>query len=188
MESKKHNYLKTFLEFFPVIVFFIAFKIYDGNIILSTAYLMGSSVISVIAIYIVERKIPKLMLYSTILILICGFATIITDNPTFIKVKPTILYIIITLVLLIGLLRKKLFLKDMLGKMFKLSDPEWIIFSKRCIYFFFFLSISNEIVWRNFSDDFWIKFKLFGLPILMVIFFLLNSSLLLKNHDPSKKM
>ena len=188
MDSKKHNYLKTFLEFFPVIVFFIAFKIYDGNIILSTAYLMGSSVVSVIALYIYERKVPKLMLYSTLLILICGFATIITDNPTFIKVKPTILYVIIAITLLIGLLRKKIFLKNMLEKMVVLSDNEWIIFSKRSIFFFFSLAISNEIVWRNFSDDFWIKFKLFGLPILIVIFFLMNSSLLLKNHDQSKKM
>lgn len=183
MDPKKNNYLKTFLEFFPVIIFFLAFKIYDGDIIISTKYLMGSSVISVIAIYIVERKIPKLMFYSTILILVCGLATIITDNPTFIKIKPTILYILIALVLLIGILRKKIFLKDMLGKMFKLSDHEWIIFSKRWVYFFFFLAISNELVWRNFSDDLWIKFKLFGLPLLIIIFFLLNSSLLLKNHD-----
>ncbi len=182
MKQKIPNSLKTFLEFAPLIVFFLAFKLNNEDLIISTKYLMGSSIITLAIVYFIEKTVPKVMLYGTILIVICGATTIITNNPVFIKMKPTILYILIGSTLLIGLIYKKIFLKNMLEKVLTLSDEDWYTFSKRWSYFFFFLAILNEAIWRNFSDYLWIKFKLFGLPICIFVFLIANAGFFKKNH------
>lgn len=186
MKFKIPNSVKTFLEFLPLIIFFIAYKFYQDDIIIATKYLMISSVISLTFIYLFEKSVPKPMLYSTILIVACGIPTIVTNNSTFIKMKPTLLYLLFGCILLIGLLNKKLFLKNILDKAIKMPDEDWNIFTKRWVYFFFSLAAINELIWRNFSENAWINFKLIGLPICIILFLLINIPFLMKHIDHKK--
>lgn len=174
--------LKTFLEYLPLIVFFIAFKLVGNNLVEATKYLVASSIASLVFVYFYEKTAPKIMVYSTALVVACGLITIIAKDPIFIKMKPTILYLIFASLLYGSLYKKKLVFKDLLGHTIELSDKTWSIFSKRFIYFFLFSAALNECVWRVSSESFWIKFKLIGFPILLILFLLLNSSLITKQH------
>jgi intracellular septation protein len=71
----------------------------------------------------------------------------------------------------------------MLSNKIKLEDRDWIIFSKRFSIFFFFLAILNEIIWRNFSENFWVNYKLFGTPPMMIVFFASQIFFLYKNKE-----
>lgn len=183
MKFKLPKIAKVFLEFIPLVIFLVVYKIYQEDMIIATKYLMGSSVVSVAIMYLFERKVPKVMLYSAVLIVVLGSVTVMTNNSTFIKMKPTLLYALIGLVLLVGVLTKKLFLKNILGQTIKMPDQDWYVFSKRWIYFLFLLAIINEVIWRNFSDGVWIKFKLIGLPICIIVFLFINAPLLMKHID-----
>ena len=89
------GFIKHLIEFGPLLVFFAAYKFSDYNIIIATKYLMIFSVVSVVITYYYVKKIPAILLYSTIVLLICGVATITTQDPIFIKMKPTIIYLLL---------------------------------------------------------------------------------------------
>lgn len=172
--------LKTLLDFLPLIAFFLSYRIY--GIIPATAVIVVLSLISLAIGYYFERKLLPMPLFTAILLLIFGSITIFTGNPTFIKIKPTIINLLFASILSVGLLFNKIFLKSLLSEQLDLSDKNWIIFSKRWIYFFLFLAVINEIVWRNFSEEFWVSFKVFGLISLTVIFVFMQRSFLLENQ------
>ena len=91
-------------------------------------------------------------------------------DPFFIKIKVTIVNLIFAGILYTGLLFKKPLLKNLMSGSLKMNDEGWFILSKRWAAFFLFLAICNEIVYRNFSDAFWVNFKLFGIMGLTFIF------------------
>ena len=161
-------FIKLAIEFGPLLAFFIIFKFY--GMMNATVAIMIASLISVAFTYYYEKKIPTALRITTIVILVFGAMTLLTGDSTFIKIKPTIINILFGAILLGGLAFNKVFLKNLLGDKLPLTDQAWIIFSKRWAYFFFFLAIFNEIIWRNFSDELWVKFKVFGSLIFFVIF------------------
>ncbi len=175
--------LKLIIEFGPLLVFFITYKLYDENLILATKYLMASSVITLAVTYCYEKKIPKPLLYSTIILLVCGSVTVITKDPTFIKIKLTIIYLLFAVILFGGLFAKKIILKNIFGSAIPLLDRAWITLSKRFGYLFVFIAILNEIIWRNFSDSFWLNFKVFGVLPIMLIFIVSQIAFLNKNKQ-----
>jgi intracellular septation protein len=168
--------MKYLTEFAPLLVFFIAYKYYNDDIMIATKYLMGFSILSMGISYIYTRKIPKPLLYSTLILLVLGSITLITKDITFIKMKPTIIYIIFAAALFGGIYFNKIFLKSLLGQQFPLQDGAWIILSKRFGYFFIFLALLNEVIWRNLSESIWIKFKVFGIIPILIIFIVSQSS------------
>lgn len=180
--------LKFLLEFGPLLVFFGAYIGYDYDMFIATKYLMAFSLISLAITYYYNKTIPKTLLYSTLTLLILGSITILTKNSSFIKMKPTILYLILACVLFAGLYYNRIFLKSILGKEFNLSEKAWIALSKRWGYFFVFLALLNEIIWRNFSEIFWVKFKVFGIIPILIIFTIMQIPFITKNNKEQKSL
>ena len=129
-----------------------------------------STIIAVIIVWFIEKKIPMIPLIGGILITLFGGLTIYFNDPIFIYIKPTIINILFGLALLFGkFFTDEPVLKKILGKSIKLNDEGWKILNLRWIFFFFGLAILNEFIWRTQSEEFWVNFKVWGiLPITFI--------------------
>lgn len=174
-----HKIIKFLCDVVPLAVFFIGYKYY--GLIEATAALVGATLISVIALYALERKIPMVPLVSAIILGFFGALTVLSGDPLFIKIKPTIINSLFAIVLLGGVYFKKGLLKYVMGAAIPLSDDAWIKFSLRWAFFFIFLAILNEVIWRNFPEAFWVKFKVFGMLPLTLIFTALQIPFIKRN-------
>ena len=172
--------LKMALEIGPLILFFVVYSKWD--IYVATGVFMLTSVTSLAVSYARERTLPKMLLVSTILVLILGGLTIWLQNETFIKLKLTIMNGLFGGTLLIGLLLGKLFIKTVMGAALRLTDEGWRKLTWCWIGYFAFIAGLNEVIWRNFSTDFWVRFKTIALPVVSIVFFL-SLLPLLKRHE-----
>ena len=153
----------------PLAVFFIAYKM--GGVMAATVALMVATSISMGVIYGVERKIALAPLITGGVVMIMGGLTIALKDPAFIKIKPTIVNLSFAAILLGGVfIGKRGLLKYVLDVAFHLTDEGWRILSRRWGFFFVFLAGLNECIWRNFSEDFWVNFKVFGMFTLTIAF------------------
>ena len=148
---------------------------------------MAATVISLIASRIIFKKVAVMPIITGIFVLIFGGLTIILANETFIKVKPTIINLMFASILFAGLLFERLFLKIVFGEAFHLDDVGWKKLTIRWGAFFVFLAILNEIVWRNFSTDFWVSFKVFGILPLTFLFAAFQIGLIQKHQQLPEK-
>ena len=174
-------FLKFFTEFGPLVAFFLSHKIFVLSA--ATATIIIFSLISLAITYYFTKKLSPLLIATVLILAIFGSLTLFTGNMIFIKIKPTILNILFAAILLGGaFITKKGLLKYILGEKIPLTDEAWVIFSKRWGYFFLFLATINEIIWRNFSEEFWVTFKAFGMISITLIFMLTQISFLAKNN------
>jgi intracellular septation protein len=176
--------IKFLSEFGPLIAFFVGYKY--GGIQGATLYMVITSVISVAICYLVYRKVQPFALVSSGLLITTGLITIFTGNAMFIKVKPTILYVIFGFVFLISAIRNKPFMKYLLSGTISLKEESWNVLSYRFTIFFFLMAIINEIVWRNFEEIIWVKFKVFGAVPITVVFILIHIPFVIKNKLPKE--
>ena len=161
--------MKQLFEFFPLIVFFAVYYKSDKDLYLSIAAVIVATLISLVALYIKERKVSTMMLVSTVILIVFGGLSIFLKNEIFFKMKPTIINLLFALILYGGMLIRKLLLKILLGAALKLEEEGWRILTYRWIGFFIALAILNEIVWRTQSTDIWVNFKVFAiLPITFI--------------------
>ena len=178
--EQKGSLIKSLIEIIPLILFFIANAKY--GIIFATKTFVITTLIALIISYLYFKKISTPLLITTFLVLIFGGLTIFFKDPTFIKLKPTIVYFLFSLFLFLGLALKKNFLKIYLSSLIKLNNIGWNILTKRWGIFFLLMALLNETIWRNFSTDFWVSFKVFGFLPLTIIFTLLQQNLI-KNYS-----
>ena len=184
MEKKEENsLLKSVLEFVPLIAFFVSYYYYANSrelvgeelsvekIIFATKVFVPTLIISSILSYLILKTISKMTIITAVVVIIFGFLTVWFRNPVFIKMKPTIIYVSFSLILTLGLLRKKSFLQSLMGSALNMEDRGWLILTKRVTIFFLILAVLNEVVWRYFGQDQWVNFKTFGLPIITLFFF-----------------
>ena len=159
---------KLLIDIGPLAVFFIFYT--RSGLQEAILPLMIATVISVIISYILEKKIPIMPTLGAAIVLIFGGLTIYFDNPIFIYMKPTIINILFALALFFGkYFTNEPVLKLILGKTLPMSDEGWKILNNRWTYFFIFLAILNEIVWRTQTEEFWVNFKVWGmLPITFI--------------------
>ena len=128
-----------------------------------------------------EKKIPMVPLIGGILITFFGGLTIYFNNPVFIYIKPTIINILFGLALLFGkYFTDEPILKKILGKSIMLTNEGWNILNKRWMIFFFALALTNELVWRTQSEEFWVNFKVWGMLPIIFIFTAFQVSLITK--------
>ena len=132
-------------------------------------------------LYFLEKKIPKIPIIGAALVAVFGGLTLYFDDKIFFYMKPTIVNILFAAILFIGnfFLRKNL-LKSLLETSIKLEDQGWEILNQRWTLFFIFLAILNELVWRTQSEDFWVKFKVFGIIPITLIFTMFQINLINK--------
>ena len=140
------------------------------------ATLIGTGIL-----YFLEKKIPKIPIIGAALVAIFGGLTLYFDDKIFFYMKPTIVNILFAGILFIGnFFLKKNLLKSLLETSIKLEDQGWEILNQRWTLFFIFLAILNELVWRTQSEDFWVKFKVFGIIPITLIFTMFQINLINK--------
>jgi len=179
----KHQIIKLVLELGPLVVFFVM----NGRvgIIDATAWFMGAMVIALALSWLVFRRVAVMPLVTGVVVLIFGGLTLTFQDDTFIKLKPTIVNVLFGAVLLGGLPFGHSLLKYVFGEVYRLTEQGWMILSLRWGLFFVVLAILNEIVWRNFSSDFWIAFKVWGVMPITLIFSMLQLPVLTRYADHS---
>ena len=162
--------IKFITDVGPLAIFFFFYYNSDKNLKVAIPPLIVATVISVLLVWILERKVPMVPLLGGILITLFGGLTIYFDNPIFIYMKPTIINILFALALFFGkYFTNEPVLKLILGKTLPMSDEGWKILNNRWTYFFIFLALLNEIVWRTQTEEFWVNFKVGGmLPITFI--------------------
>ena len=170
--------LKLVLDIGPLVLFFAANARF--GIFVATAVFMVAVLIALAVSYAMTRHIAIMPLVTAVIVVIFGGLTLILHNDTFIKLKPTIIYLLFGGTLVGGLAFGKSFLGVLFDSVFDLTDEGWRKLTWRWAFFFFALAVLNEIVWRNFSTDFWVSFKLFGVVPLTFLFGALQYPLLTK--------
>ena len=165
------SFLKFLTDFGPLAIFF--FYYYRNNKDLSVAIppLIIATIVALIIVWILEKKIPPMPLISGILITFFGGLTIYFNDPIFIYIKPTIINIIFALALFFGkYFTNEPILKKMLGRSLLLTDLGWEILNRRWMFFFFGLALLNEFVWRTQTEEFWVNFKVWGMLPISIVF------------------
>jgi intracellular septation protein len=175
--------MKLLFDVFPVLLFFIAFKV--SGIYVATAVAIGASFAQIGWLFFRGRKIDRMLWVSLGVITIFGGATLIFANETFIKWKPTVLYWVFAGALVIAWFgfRKNL-VRSIMENQVSLPEEVWTRLLVSWIGFFSVMGMINLYVAYNFSTDAWVNFKLFGGIGLMLVFVLLQALMLAKHvHD-----
>jgi intracellular septation protein len=188
--KKMKAYIKFFFEILPLAVFFTVNSVENIQVIDSiyniffslpdkffkaTFFLVLTSLIAIPVAWYIDKKVPWMPIVTGVFVLFFGGLTLFLQNPDFIKLKPTIINLVFASILLIGLKFNKMFLK-IAFQAFKMDDKTWRKLTLRWSFFFIFLAILNEIVWRNFTSDQWVFLKvwiIFPLTMFFMIFFVL---------------
>ena len=176
--------LRLALDVGPLVLFFVAnsrFGIYAA-----TGAFMVAIVIALAVSYVLTRHIAIMPLISAGIVLVFGGLTLFLQDDTFIKVKPTIIYLLFGIVLLGGYLTRKPLLAMVFDQMFNLTEEGWHKLTLRWMLFFFASAALNEIVRRTQTTDTWVSFKLFGMVPLTLIFAALQYKILTQYEAPAK--
>ncbi len=177
--------IKLVVEFGPLLVFFVTnsrFGIYTG-----TGAFMVATVISLIASWTLLGRIAVMPLITSVFVLVFGGLTLWLQDDHFIKIKPTIVNGLFAAILIGGLATGRLFLKIVFGEVMRLSEDGWRILTLRWALFFVFLAVLNEVMWRFFSTDTWVAFKVFGIMPITFVFALCQIGLLKKYEDTTSE-
>jgi intracellular septation protein len=192
--------LKLALELGPLLVFFFAnargewlvnkFPVlsdFGGPIFLATGLFMIATAIALAVSWILLRTLPMMPLISGVVVFIFGALTLYLQDDIFIKMKPTIVNTLFGAVLLGGLFFGKALLGYVFDSAFKLDAEGWRKLTFRWGLFFLFLAVVNEIVWRSFSTDTWVTFKVWGIMPITLIFTFSQMPLIMR-HSLDEKL
>ncbi|MBQ4824122.1 septation protein IspZ [Leisingera sp. HS039] len=192
MAAKKINpTLKMLLELGPIVLFFIGYlKLkdevflisgheYKGFIVITAAFI-PLMVASTLALWKLTGHLSKMQFATLVLVVLFGGMSVWFNDDRFIKMKPTMLYLLFGGLLGIGLMRGQSWLKVVMEEVMPLQQEGWMILTRRLCVFFFGLAVANELIWRTQSTDTWVYFKTFGLPVAMFAFFMMQGQLLQK--------
>lgn len=161
--------MKLLIDFFPIILFFVAFKFAD--IYVATGVAIVATIAQIAYLRYKVGKVEPMQWVSLGVIVLFGGATIVAQNETFIKWKPTVLYWLMGGALLVGqLLFRKNLLKSLMGSQMDLPDEAWRVMNWSWTAFFVVMGVINLWVAYSFSTDAWVNFKLFGGLGLMAVF------------------
>jgi intracellular septation protein len=184
--------LKLVLELGPLVVFFGAFQWYkDAPLVLggveyagavaATLFFAPAILASLAVSWALTRTLPRMAVVTALVVVVFGGLTLVLNDDTFIKMKPTIVNGLFAVALGVGLLQGRSYLKYLMGDALPLTDEGWMIFTRRWALFFVFLAVLNEVIWRTQSTEFWVSFKTFGnLPL--TIAFIAAQWPVLKKH------
>ena len=185
------KWVKPLLEFGPMVAFFFAYmrmketvytigsNDYQG-FILVTALFVPLLLVCTGILWKLTGKISPMQIMTVILVTVFGGMTVWLNDDRFIKMKPTLIYLIFGGLLSIGLLRGQSYLRVVMQEALPMQDAGWMILTRRVTAFFFGLAVLNEVIWRGFSTEIWVYFKTFGLTAALFAFFMMQGRLLTK--------
>ncbi len=154
---------KMLIEYGPLVLFFVINSFY--GIYIGTAVLVLTTLMAVGYSWVLTRKIPVILAFGCGAVVLFGALTLIFADETFIKIKPTVVSLMIAAGLMIGLVLRRNPLKALLGETMSMELPDRAWFNLTLIWVAMFATIAaaNEWAWRNLSTDGWVSFKVFGL-------------------------
>ena len=165
------SFLKFIADFGPLLIFFTIYYKSGNDLSVAIPPLIIATIVAVVAIYFLEKKIPYIPLVGGIIISLFGGLTLYFDNPVFLYMKPTIINVIFAFTLIVGkTFFNKNFLEFFFKTAFQLDQLGWNKLNNRWAYFFIFLAILNEIIWRTQPEATWVNFKVWGILPLTFIF------------------
>ncbi len=162
--------MKILIDFFPILLFFGAYKIYD--IYIGTGVLMAATVLQMVLIYAIDRKLQMMHKITLGLILAFGTLTLVLHDDRFIKWKPTVLYAAMAIALAVAVwIYKKNFLKMLLGSQMALPEPVWMRLNMMWVVYSAFMALINAYVAAYYSTEAWVNFKLWGyaFPLVFIV-------------------
>jgi intracellular septation protein len=162
--------MKILIDFFPILLFFGAFKLYD--IYVGTGVLMAATVVQMGIIYMMDHKLTAMHKITLVLVLAFGTLTLVLHDDRFIKWKPTVLYSFMAIGLSVAVwVMKKNFLKMLLGSQLELPDPVWMRLNVVWIAYCIFMALINAYVAAYYSTEAWVDFKLWGyaFPLVFIV-------------------
>jgi intracellular septation protein len=190
-DDKLPKWVKPLLEFGPMVAFFFAYmrmketvytigsNDYQGFIVV-TALFVPLLLVCTGILWKLTGKISPMQIMTVILVTAFGGMTVWLNDDRFIKMKPTLIYLIFGGLLSIGLLRGQSYLRVVMQEALPMQDVGWMILTRRVTAFFFGLAVLNEVIWRSFSTEIWVYFKTFGLTAALFAFFMMQGRLLAK--------
>ena len=194
--NQKNSGIKSTLEFGPVIVFFLAYILFDRyeislnfygqnyeGFVLATTLFIPLILFTTFLSWKLTGEVSKIQLFTAVLVVVFGGMTILFNDDRFFKMKPTLVYFLFGAIMLVGLFRGKSYLQSLMGTVLPMDHEGWMIISRRITGFFFFLAVLNEFVWRTFSTEVWVYFKTFGLSVALLIFLVSQYPVLSKYGD-----
>jgi len=160
--------MKFLFDLLPVVLFFVAFKLAD--IYVATAVAIGTTVLQVAWLKLRRQRVPGMLWASLAIIVFFGGATLLLQDETFIKWKPTVLYWLFGTVLAGSALLRRNLIRSVMSRVMQLPDAIWARLNLAWIAFFAFMGAANLYVAFNYPTDLWVNFKLFGGMGLMLVF------------------
>jgi len=177
--------LKLVLDIGPLVLFFVANSKF--GIFAATGAFMVAVLAALAISYAMTRHIAVMPVVTAVIVLIFGGLTLVLHDELFIKLKPTIIYVLFGGTLVGGMLLGKPLLGIVFDSVFHLRDEGWRKLTWRWALFFFALAVLNEIVWRTQTTDVWVSFKLFGAVPLTFLFAAAQYPLMMRHEAPAKE-
>ena len=191
--TEPHGPMRMVIDFGPLVVFFATYKLAGGDglhrTLAATGGFMVAVLIAIAAALVLFRKVTPMVWLSTALIMSFGAITLYLRDPRFIQMKPTLYYAVLASLLYIGLLRGQPMLRWLFGPIFPgLSEEGWLKLSFNWAIFFTVMAIANEVMRRALDFDTWLTVKVWGVPIVSLLFAFANVPMLLRHGlDPERK-
>ncbi|MTH65384.1 inner membrane-spanning protein YciB [Paracoccus shanxieyensis] len=197
-QTRKINpLLKAALEFGPLILFFVVFmRLRDQTVaiggteysgfIVATLVFIPVLVASTLALWRLTGKLAPMQIATLVLVIVFGGLSVWLNDPRFFKMKPTLIYLLFAAALGVSLALRRNWLQLVMSEALPMTSEGWRILTGRLVVLFLGLAVANEIVWRTMSETAWVNFKTFGLPALMVVFFVLNAKLFERHALPKE--
>lgn len=179
---------KTALEMGPVLAFFVAYlwlkghtftiggTEYEGFVVV-TAGFIPVFLISMGILWRLTGHLSKMQAVTAVIIVVFGGLSVWFNDPSFFKMKPTIIYVLFGGILGWGLLQGRSYLQYVMDGMMPLTNEGWLILTRRLMFFFLSLAVLNELIWRTQSEETWVYFKTFGLTAAIFVFFMTQTKL-----------
>ena len=177
--------MKFLVDFFPILLFFVAYKVYD--IYVATAVAIAAAFVQVGMYWIKHKKFEKSHLITLASLVVFGGATIVLQDEMFIKWKPSVVNWIFAVAFLGSqFIGNKTIVERMMSKSVTLPAAIWLKLNMSWVIFFIALGISNLFVVYNFDTDTWVNFKLFGMMGLTVMFVIAQAIYMSRHMDASE--
>ena len=172
---------KLLLDLGPLVVFF-ATNYITGDFMLAVGLLVAATVVALAAGWMLERRISMMALFGCVAVSFFGGLSLYFDNELFIKIKPTVLTVLLATVIAGGRLLGRNPLGLLMGTQLRMRDAGWRALSWLWVAMFLTTALANEIAWRSLSTDDWVTFKVFGITAISLLFAVLSVPVMTKHQ------